>query len=103
MVLYILLCGYPPFFGDTDADTRRLILETKVGFDPREWGSVSPGAKQLIERMLSHDASLRPTAVECLADPWTAQNARHLTEPLPRSVLRSIRSFRTHERMKREV
>jgi calcium-dependent protein kinase len=40
VILYILLCGYPPFNGD-DAEIKRRITLGKVDFD-RTWSVTSP-------------------------------------------------------------
>jgi len=33
VILYILLCGYPPFFGKTQDEVLRKVAEGKVNFD----------------------------------------------------------------------
>ena len=37
VILYILLCGYPPFEGDDDYELCQSILKGKVEFDGEEW------------------------------------------------------------------
>ena len=41
VIMYILLCGYPPFNGETDDLIFDAIRKGKFQFDDEEWGSVS--------------------------------------------------------------
>lgn len=69
VILYVLLCGYPPFNGDDDDDIMRNVLKKQFIFPSPEWDNVSEGAKNIIKRMLT-DPDKRPTAEETLKDPW---------------------------------
>ncbi len=40
-----------------------------------DWEHISGDAKSLIKRMLTYKFSDRPTAQECLNDPWIQKNA----------------------------
>ena len=52
VILYILLCGYPPFNGETDSDIFEAIKVGKYSFPKEDWGRVSPSAKSLVKKML---------------------------------------------------
>jgi calcium-dependent protein kinase len=39
--MYILMCGYPPFNGETDEAIFREVVSGTLMFDPMEWGVVS--------------------------------------------------------------
>ena len=70
VVLYILLCGYAPFY---DEDQRRLFEKIKRGrycFDEDAWGDISREAKDLIMGLLQLDPAKRLTATEALRHPW---------------------------------
>jgi serine/threonine protein kinase len=62
VVLYILLCGFPPVFSGEDSD--------EVVFPTSYWTDVSANAKNLLRRMLHSDASERITASDALNDKW---------------------------------
>jgi calcium-dependent protein kinase len=49
VVMYILLCGYPPFRGKTLDELNANILKGKVQFNTPEWHDVSKKAKDLIK------------------------------------------------------
>lgn len=70
VIMYILLCGYPPFNADNDNEILEKIAIGDFDFPEEEWGDVSREAKQLIKKMLQKDPRNRPTAMEILKDLW---------------------------------
>lgn len=52
IILYIMLCGYPPFNGSTDEKIQYWILNRDLHFDDEEWGDISMSVKDLIVKML---------------------------------------------------
>ena len=51
-LLYCLLCGYPPFFGDNTEEILKTVLEGNFVFDDEEWGVVSKSAKSLVSQLI---------------------------------------------------
>lgn len=51
--MYVLLCSYPPFDGDTDKEILRAVCRGKYAFPSPEWDDVSSEAKGLIRKLLS--------------------------------------------------
>ena len=70
IVAYILLCGYPPFNGDTDPDIFEAIKQAYFNFPSQAWSHVSPEAKDFIKCLLRKDPRKRFTAEEALKHPW---------------------------------
>lgn len=85
VIIYILLCGYPPFYGCCGSDCGwgrgefcescqdQLFVSIQDGlydFPEREWSRVSDEAKDLIRHLLVKDASQRYTAEMVLNHPW---------------------------------
>merc|ERR1712242_688326 len=66
VVLYMLLCGYLPFFHEERAITVRLVRAGKFEFDDEEWGHISKDAKDLIRKLLALDVNSRITGEEIL-------------------------------------
>ena len=52
VLAYILLCGYPPFHGESEADLFDRILEGKFEFKEEDWEGVSQLAKDFIVELL---------------------------------------------------
>jgi len=70
VILYILLCGYPPFYDESDAVLFEMIMKGKFDFDERYWSEVSKDAKHLISHMLQVDPIKRFDTHQVLAHPW---------------------------------
>uniref|UniRef100_A0A7S3AHU0 Protein kinase domain-containing protein n=1 Tax=Haptolina ericina TaxID=156174 RepID=A0A7S3AHU0_9EUKA len=78
VLLYVMLCGFAPFQGESPADIYKACASRKLEFpavmaDGRggtSWPRVSPAAKRMIEQLLQQDPSARPTAEVALQDPW---------------------------------
>jgi len=75
VITYILLCGFPPFYGNTDAQIFDKILKCQYDFPSPDWDNVSDDAKQFVSAILNLDPQARPTATDCLEAPWMQNNA----------------------------
>lgn len=69
MILYILLSGVPPFFGNTDNDILNMVRAGQFSFKIEEFKVVSQEAKDLITKMLSKP-EVRLSASQVLDHPW---------------------------------
>eukprot|EP00752_Nemacystus_decipiens_P004515 g4123.t1 len=70
VIAYILLCGYPPFYGKTDKDIFASVRRGQYDFPGPEWDTVSDAAKEFVGKLLMLDPGDRPTASEALKLPW---------------------------------
>ncbi|XP_071563866.1 serine/threonine-protein kinase zyg-8 isoform X1 [Temnothorax nylanderi] len=76
VILYILLCGFPPFVS-LDNEQEELferILSGQYEFTSPYWDTISDSAKQLISNMLQAQPELRFSAEDVLDHPWLAQS-----------------------------
>lgn len=64
VILYIMLSGRPPFWGDNERATFRSVLNDPVDFSRSPWPSVSEAAKDLVRKMLNKDPDARITVEE---------------------------------------
>lgn len=64
VITYILLCGYPPFYGGNDVEILASVKTAKYDFPSPEWDTVSKEAKAFVRAHLMVDPSKRPTAAE---------------------------------------
>lgn len=79
VVLYICLCGFPPFSDElyTPDNPYTLSQQIKMGrfdYPSPYWDSVGDPALDLIDKMLTVDVDRRATIEECLEHPWTTQS-----------------------------
>ncbi|KAH9103478.1 hypothetical protein AeMF1_020176 [Aphanomyces euteiches] len=101
VIVYTLLCGYPPFHHDRIGNLDTLFRAICYGyyfFDSPYWNDISFEAKDLISSMLRVNPSERATAEALLKHSWFTQQQ----PPLPASpraqvntlkVIGSLRSF----------
>lgn len=66
VILYIILCGYPPFNGANDKQIIEAVIKGRYTLDEPEWDDVSLEAKDLIKRLLEYDPAKRISAEEAL-------------------------------------
>ncbi|KAM8841645.1 serine/threonine-protein kinase DCLK3 [Spinachia spinachia] len=93
IILYILLCGFPPFRSqDRDQDELfRLIKQGELHFLPPYWDAVSEDATGLVRALLQPDPTVRLTAQQTMTHPWVKAVAlicrqRALTEETRRDT-----------------
>jgi len=70
VILYILLCGYPPFYADNAPALFKKIMDVQYDFDDPSWDDVSEDAKGLIRALLVKEPKNRLTANQVLEHPW---------------------------------
>ena len=70
VILYILLCGYPPFNGQSNVDIFHHIKHSEPVFEGEEWSDISKEAIDLIKIMLNKNPANRFTAEQCLNHKW---------------------------------
>jgi calcium-dependent protein kinase len=75
VILYILLCGLPPFTGNTTKQIMSKINAGKYSLEGKIWDSVSTEAKDLIKRLLCPAAN-RISAADALNHPWIRNKGR---------------------------
>jgi len=90
VITYILLCGFPPFYGNSDQQIFEKIMKADYDFPSPDWDDISEEAKEFISAILVLDYNTRPTAPDCLLAPWLDNNTKTQLRQL-----RSLDSFRT--------
>ncbi|GMJ09498.1 calcium-dependent protein kinase 20 [Hibiscus trionum] len=68
VIIYILLCGVPPFWDETEHGIFEQVLRGQPDFTAEPWPSISNSAKDLVRRMLVKDPKKRLTAYEVLCE-----------------------------------
>jgi len=104
VILYILLCGYPPFYGRTDHEVLSKVKKGKFVFEEKDWGRVSQDAKHFIRSLLQVDPKARFSAQKALGHKWIQQTApRTSTAPIKANpnLVDNLRSFRSQNKLKK--
>jgi len=70
VISYILLCGYPPFYDENDANLFAQILKGEFEFDSPYWDDISDPAKEFIRQLMCVDVEKRLTCDESLKHAW---------------------------------
>lgn len=79
-----MLCGYPPFYAESNAELFDQIKKGQLEFPPEQWDCISDMAKDLIKKILTVEPSKRITAESILEHPWI------LGEKTPRKKLENV-------------
>uniref|UniRef100_A0A671U472 Doublecortin-like kinase 3 n=1 Tax=Sparus aurata TaxID=8175 RepID=A0A671U472_SPAAU len=93
VILYILLCGFPPFRSrDRDQEELfQLIKQGQLHFLSPYWDPISDDARGLVSALLQPDPTVRLNAQQTLQNPWVTVMAstcsqRALTDKTHRST-----------------
>ncbi|KAJ4870647.1 Calcium-dependent protein kinase 12 [Raphanus sativus] len=101
VILYILLCGFPPFWAESEIGIFRKILQGKLNFETNPWPSVSESAKDLIKKMLESDPKKRLTAHQVLCHPWIVDDTVAPDKPLDCAVVSRLKKFSAMNKLKK--
>lgn len=100
VICYVLLVGYPPFY---DEDQRKLFKKIKEGryhFHADYWGGISPGATDMIRKMLCVNQSERWSARQLLEHSWIVTDDDELMAKDLTSSIIAMRKFKAKMRFK---
>jgi len=102
VIMYVMLCGYPPFFGETDAEVLSKVRLGNFSFNAADWKNVSEDAKNLIRLLLKMNPRDRYTAQQALNHDWIknkAPGAKDMT--LQTNFVDNLRGFRSTNKLKK--
>ncbi|XP_039248171.2 MAP kinase-activated protein kinase 5-like [Styela clava] len=101
VIIYILLCGYPPFYSDhptsrraIDKCMRKKIMTGTYEFPDREWARVSENAKDVVKRLLCVEPGSRMNVESLVQHPWLTEEAPDT--PLQSPMYISNKAHREH-------
>lgn len=86
ITLYILLCGFPPFYNEDNAALFEEIKNGEFEYPSPYWDDISDMAKDLISQILTVDTSKRITIDGILEHPWMTG------EDTPRTELTEVQA-----------
>ncbi|XP_009588939.1 calcium-dependent protein kinase 10-like [Nicotiana tomentosiformis] len=103
VILYILLCGVPPFWAETEQGVALAILRGVIDFKREPWPQVSESAKSLVRQMLEPDIKKRLTAQQVLEHPWIQHAKKASNVPLGDIVRTRLKQFSIMNRLKKKA
>ena len=74
VLMYILLCGEPPFYGETEEEIFDKVKKCEYSFSNPAFKKVSKNCKDLIRRLLEPKKQYRIKAKEALRHPFFTEN-----------------------------
>ena len=101
VILYIMLCGYPPFNGATDDEIFDKVKIGEFDYPKEEWDHISKEARDLVAHMLTVEPKNRYSAVECLAHPWFQKHAEKTSsnKNVAKAVLSNMKKFKHNSKL----
>ncbi|XP_040994577.1 calcium-dependent protein kinase 8-like [Juglans microcarpa x Juglans regia] len=103
VILYILLCGVPPFWAETEQGVAQAIIRSVIDFKRDPWPKVSDNAKDLVKKMLDPDPKRRLTAQEVLDHPWIQNAKKAPNVPLGETVKARLKQFSVMNKLKKRA
>ncbi|CDU20903.1 CAMK protein kinase [Plasmodium yoelii 17X] len=70
VILYNILCGYPPFRGNNVKEIFKKNMRCHISFNTKHWLTKSENVKEIILWMCSKNPDDRCTAIQALGHPW---------------------------------
>merc|ERR1711963_482885 len=99
--MYLMLCGYPPFDGRTDAEVHTRVCKGSYTFETEDWKKVSADARSLIKMLLQKTPSDRCTAEQAISHDWIRKKAPANDVELSEGCVKNMRSFRAAHVLKK--
>lgn len=101
IILFTLLFGCPPVFGDTDVEVLRNIRLGRMIRPVRAWKALSYEARSLITSMLNMNDKIRFTCREALSSDWMKLHSPvSCSRELAFHVVRNLEAFAHASRLK---
>ncbi|XP_028623948.1 serine/threonine-protein kinase 33 [Grammomys surdaster] len=94
VIMYILLCGKPPFMANSEEKLFELIKKGELQFEDPVWDSVSDSAKNALKQLMKVDPAHRITAKELLDNQWLTGNT--LSSARPTNVLEMMKEWKNN-------
>ena len=97
VLMYILLCGEPPFQGNSEEEIFKKIKKCQYSFKPKEFDNVSNSCKDLIRKLLEPKKRRRIKASDALRHPFFTEffnPSKAMTENKDLNVLKSLINYK---------
>ena len=104
-VAYLLLCGEPPFTGNSNNEIFKKIVNDNVRFNFYKWKNISNNAKDFVRICLNKNGNKRPSASEALKYPWfnNVLKETHNINNIKKEIMINIKNFNINYEFKKMV
>lgn len=102
VILYIMLCGCPPFDGEDDQEIYAAIKNLAYDFSDEAWQSVSEDAKDLVNKILVEEKN-RITPKEALNHPWVKRFNSNDKNEISKEYLEKLENFKNSTNLKKAI
>jgi calcium-dependent protein kinase len=106
VIMYILLCGKPPFVGYDEAEVLRNVKRGQFSFNQTAFRNISESAKNLITALLTYDTQARPSALQVLKHQWFKNNKDDISIidlDYSKTVLNNLKNFNAEIKFQQAV
>ena len=102
---YLMLCGEPPFNGNSNNEIFKKIVKENIKFKSLLWKNISNNAKDFVKICLSKNSNKRPSAQEALNHIWfsNVKNEIHNNKNIKKEILLNIKDFDINYEFKQMV
>ena len=104
-ITYLMLCGEPPFNGNSNNEIFKKIVKENIKFKSLLWKNISNNAKDFVKICLSKNSNKRPSAQEALNHIWfsNVKNEIHNNKNIKKEILLNIKDFNINYEFKQMV
>jgi calcium-dependent protein kinase len=105
VIMFILLCGRPPFTGKTKDDTVSNIIKGNFEFSDPIWASISEDARNLIRKMLVVYPDDRISAYAALKHSWFlgAHKPKEIDNAIAMETLTHLKQFAAKNMLQKAI
>lgn len=103
VILYILLCGFPPFYHARQPELYKIIKAGRYSFPEEYWGSISNEAKDLVSKCLTVNPKQRITPAGILAHPWIKGGDAMSDKNIGAHLTDNLRILQAKKKLRRTV
>merc|ERR1712146_395524 len=100
VILYILLCGFPPFYEEDLPALFEQIMSGRYDFPSPWWDPISEQAKDLVNCLLKVNPEERYSSAQILEHPWIKESDAVSNDHLS-GTISSLRKYNASRKMKK--
>ena len=102
---YLMLCGDPPFTGESNNEIFKKIMKAELKFNSYKWKNISNEARDFVKLCLNKNPAQRPSATEAIKHNWFKSVIAkiHNLKNVPKYILENIKNFDIDDKFKQMI